>query len=228
MKRNEVVRKIVAGLLGGLGLFFIGEVIYCFLGLFDEEGFFSHIFFLVCVLIPFVLFGGYCLFVAHKVWLDISVRTVKRISFVAAFFMFFVIAGIIASIFKCETLANRTMWLGLINLFSVLVAGGFYLLFNKLLMRWLDQKEVIDWGRREKTDQRFFFLVAILIWVVCSDVILVLEKGISEGARDWGILWDIVVLFGPIIIAFWVYKICVRIALRNRPMVVDGGVVESG
>ena len=227
MKRNEVVRKIVAVLLGGFGLLLIGETIYCFLGLFDEDSFFSHVSLHVCVLIAFVLFGGYCLFVAYHVWSEISVKTVKRISFVAAFFMFFVIAGIIASIFKCDTLAHSGMWLQIINLFSVLVAAGFYLLFNKLLMRWLDLHEVVDWNGREKTIRRFFMLVAFLTYGTCMSVIMVLEKEISGGAHDWGILWDIVNLILPIIIAFLVYRMCVRVALCKRPTVVDGGVGES-
>jgi len=153
------------------------------------------------------------------------VKTVKRISFVAAFLMFFVIAGIIGSVFKCETLAHSGMWLQIINLFSVLVAGGFYLLFSILLMRWLDLKEVIDWGRREKTVQRFFMLVAFLTFGTCMSIIMVFDPSISDDADARHITWlPFVGLFGPAIIAFLVYKMCVRIAICKRPIVIDGDV----
>lgn len=203
--------KVAAVLIAAIGLFVTLAIIHPTWKIVAGEEPLSHIFFLLAVPIPFFFFGGYCLFVAYNAWTSISVKTVRQISLVASVVLFCMVGGTFVEVLR------DSIWLMLITPLSMILAGIFYLLCNKLLTKWSGLEEVVDWSRREKSIRRFLGWVAFFIWGACTYIITGLvskDSGHTHVPEEsW---WVFIALFAPILPIYLLYKACIRISLRKK------------
>jgi uncharacterized membrane protein len=178
---------------------------------FFRHDFLSHIPVIVAFVIPAVVFCGYCLFVAYKAWINISVENARRISFVAAILLALMIGGGIIQIFE------KSVWRQIAAPIAMIIAGLFYLAFNKSLMKWLDLSCQTDWEKHAKSVRRFFWWLAFFLFSASVQVVLELapkEIGYERVPKE---PWAIIGFLGSVIVAVLFYRICVRFALRNKP-----------
>ena len=212
-KRATIFGKVVAVLLAALGLYLPCMIIPAIWKMVTSGDPLSHVVFLLFFAIPSLLFTGYCFFVAYQTWMNICPKIVRRTSLVAAIILFLTIGGIIEHIFE------DSIWLRLTTPLCLILAGGFHILFSKLLLKWLGLQEVIDWVKREKSTTTFLAIAAFLMWGACMVIIEELalnSSGFSHLPKEaW---WSFFILFAPLVVIYSLYKASLRIVLRNKPV----------
>lgn len=204
-RRARIVAKTAAIMVGAMGLCTLGLILAIIWQVFQQEKG-GNIFFFI-FLVPGIVLGGYCLFAAYRMWLNISLENARRISFAGSIAAGFMFIGPLIYI-----LPRGTVWQGFTTVAAMSLAGVFFLMLNKSLIRWLGLPYEMDWVRREKSAKRFFGWLAVFLWSACGQIwIEVWEPRVSNE------LWSPVVIFGSMILAFLFYKICVGIALLKKP-----------
>jgi hypothetical protein len=217
-KHAEIVNKIAAVLICALGLTLIIVIFVSLRGIFSDEEPLSHIFFLFSVAIA-LCFSGYCVFVAYRIWSKISVSNVRRMSFVASVFIYFILVGIFYSVDECE------LWKISLGPILMVPVGLFYWLSIKYISKYLDLQESIDWKRREKTVKRYFGLLSFFLFSCFFHICINLEQRTPD--LDKAAWRPFAVLFFSVVPAILVYRLGVRIALRNKPRGIEEKDVSS-
>jgi len=218
-KYIEIVNKIAAVLVGALGLYLIVMFLTPLSRIFSDGEPLSHIFFLICFAILILFIGGYCIFSAYRIWSKISVENVRRMSFVASVFIYFILVWMFYSVNESE------LWKHSLGPILIVPVGLFYWLSIKYVSKYFGLREPVDWKRREKTVKRYFGLLSFLLFSFLMEVFRHLEERISGLFEiPW---WPFAVLFFSIGPAILVYRLGVRIALHNKPRDIEEKDVSS-
>ena len=211
-QRSKIVGKASAVLAAAIGFYIISVMILLLWRIFNSEDFLSEIFFLFVFPIPALVFAGFCLFVAYHAWSNLSAKTVRQISFIAALLL-----GIVPFSFFYKDTVREHIILPVIFPLSMITIGILYLLCSRLLLKWLGLQEVVNWSRREKNVRRFLGWTAFFVWSACIQIIMNLapkDPRYTHIPKDW---WWHVIVFLAILPIYLIYKLSVRIILRKKP-----------
>jgi hypothetical protein len=152
------------------------------------------------------IIGGYCIFVAYRTWSKVSIENVARVSLVAASVLTFVVLGLLGSLRANMPEASKLKLASLASPLVIAAGGILYLICKRFLLKCLELPQTIDWTRREKTAKQFFGLLAFFSFApLCSVGLELLPK------------WLFPAVVAATTIAFVIYKVGVRVALRNKP-----------
>ena len=104
---------------------------------------------------------------------------------------------------------------------GLIVGGGFYCLSNKLLIRWLALPTVLNRSRHEKAVKTFFSWLAFFLFIALSSVLMHLapqRQAHTYASKIPSSFWTVL---APALAAYLLYKLGVRIALRNSCVTTD-------
>jgi len=202
--RAKLVMRTAAVLAGALGLYIIYAVVFLPVATIIHEGVSSSILTVILVMTPVIIYGGYCLFAARKLWTNVSAENVHRISIVAAI--------LFGSLFVALPWLPESWWR--LTLVGAMAVGGIFYMLCIRLLRWLGLPYEIDWGRREKSVKRFFWLLAFIVFSAGFEFAMNM-KPVEPGY--WSAIWPMLALLASLVVAVIVYYVCTRVALRNKP-----------
>lgn len=200
----KTIGRITAVLVAALGLLTITTMIYSIWQVFhDTEKHLSDIFFVLGFSVLPITFGVYCLFVARSIWSGFSAKNARQISLIMALLMSFLIIGLFYEDLK------SSIWKDLSFPLIMIIAGSFYILCSKTLIKWFSLQETVDWNQCEKSTRRFVGWIAFFVWVACVSIVM------HSAMKDS--LWAAIAVFALILPLHLIYKLCVKIILRNKP-----------
>jgi hypothetical protein len=217
-RRAKLFAKIVSVVL----LLFAS---YCFLGVWTAlvKGYIENgvglfdILFLFIFPIPVSIFSGYCVFVAYKIFREVTAKNLRSIWFIVSVLIYITAASIPFVIYK-QYNSGKTLvpWFSLIEILSMIPAGLFYFFAGRYFTKWLGFDVAIDWEKRRTTAKRFFGLMALFIY---SALMLYGAKLEEAGIIDVEAFPPLIFgfLFVPPVIVFIFYKLAMRIAMHGCP-----------
>jgi hypothetical protein len=210
-KRLTIIARTLAAVVAALGAYFVYIIVAAIFKHFLPPSDTFDIFFLFVFPLPFSAFGIYCIYSGYRFWFKISPENTRRIAFVTAIIILFLLLPAFSSVFQSGKPDDFLTPLLLI------VAGIFFLLFNRLLINLLNLPTATDWVQREKSAKRYFSWFAFFLWSSSFNLLhtyLPPEKFASDDIKS---LLVPLLAIGTTIPAYAVYKLGVAIALRNKP-----------
>ena len=218
-KQAAVITRILAGLTAIFGAYIIislRPLLKNFPTL-DEPGDFL---FLFVFPIPVFVFGCYCIFAGYRLWHQISPKNIRRISFSLSIVLFFLFVTLIGYYRPHNSTSPNYRSISQFDAPLLMISAGlFYLLFNKLLLRWLGMPSTIDWAQREKSAKRYFGWFAFFLYTAAINLIqtFLTEKYKTIHSFVEFLLLALGFIIVPIVLAFMIYKLGVAIAMHNKP-----------
>ena len=167
------------------------------------------IFFLFVFPLPFLALSIYFVYSGYRFWFKISPENTRRISFVSSVIFFFFFLPVFRFLFKSEEIANFLAPLLMIP------AGIFFFFFNRLLLSLLNLPTTTDWKQREKSVKRFFEWFVFLSFSMISFLASRLFPEILNTPEFF------LCIVCSIVVAYYIYKFGVKIALWNKPKSIE-------
>ena len=214
-KRVRVFGKGAAPALVVIGLCSLLSVWVPVVTRYSKEGFEAFdIIRLLVFPVPVLVFSGYCLVVAGRLYKGLTKESVQSVCFILSLVVFFVSAPIVLSILRPKRWTSDTSMWSLSMVLCMIAAGLFYRLTNKYLTRWLGFDTSIDWPKRGTAARCYFGLMAFLIYGLLMRSGESLEEACDVDPHGWqfGAL-----LLLPIMLAFAFYKLSVLIVMYGCP-----------
>ena len=212
-RRARTFAKVAAISIALLGLYIVGSMLISIYRT-SYDSIWQMLFTFVFAGIMFAV-GAYCLFTAYRIWLDISVRIIRRVSLIGAVGFWLVLLSLGLRIFQPSFL--EMPWVLFMSPVGLIVGGGFYCLCKKLLISWLGLPREPNSPGREKTIRTFFSWLALFLFAALSSVLMHLAQqgqGDTDAPNFHLSFWAWAVL-APALAAYLLYKLGVYIALRN-------------
>jgi hypothetical protein len=210
-KRTTIIARILAVLVATAGAYFIYIILASLPKILSSPNNNFTIIFLFVFPLPMLAFGCYCIYSSYRLWFKISLENIRRISFDTAIIISFLFISFLKFMLKSKDTEYFLMPL------LMIVAGIFYLLFNRLLTGLFNMSAATDWAQREKSAKRYFGWFAFFLWssaINLLQIYLLPEKSSSSSLAD---LLFLPFFIATIALSYAVYKLGVKIALRNKP-----------
>ncbi|MHC4155089.1 MAG: hypothetical protein ACYST6_09230 [Planctomycetota bacterium] len=210
--------RILAILPAAFGAYILATTLAAYWRFFLKGDIWPNILFFLPFMATMLIFGGYCIFVAYRTWSKVSVENIARVSLVAAIVLTFVVLGLLLGNLRAVMPeANKQKVGSLAGPLVIAAAGILYLICKRFLLKWLELPQTIDWKRREKTAKQFFGWLAFFSFMPIFNLGLEFVPKQTEYEPFHEPLWALPTMVAAIMIAFAIYKVGVKVALRNRP-----------
>ena len=204
-KRTTIIARTLAVLIAVLGMYFICAMVTAIFKHFLPPSDAFDIFFLFVFPLPMLVFGCYCIYSGCCLWFKISSENVRRLSFITSIILLFLLIPIVKFSLKSDEIGNFLVPLLMIP------AGIFFLFCNSVLLRLFNLPTATDWVQREKSVKRFFGWFAFLLLSIIS---FLLSRLLPEILNT---IETLLCMACSAVVAYYVYKVGVAIALRNKP-----------
>jgi len=214
--RQRLISKVTSIIVGAIGLYIIWGIWWGIIARHQFDSFLDVVFLLIFP-IPAILLAVYFLYVAIKIWQDLSYKTACSLSSVISIILALLLLSIIDK-FKPTALESiDSIWSHIQVLILMIAAGLFYIALKKFLLKWLCVKEEFDYYKHKKETKLYFGFLAFFIWMAISSTVELLPRDpLYEHSPDNSLLGSLIT-FGSIAIAYLFYRISLKLFLKKQP-----------
>ena len=215
-KQKQLISKLLAVLISAVACYILWSVWFPIFTkpFFDSP--FDYIFLFIFP-IPCTLVALYFLNTARHLWTPISSLSIHKLSVSISIIFAITLLGILSktasAIFPSQKyIENRPT-----ETVAIIIAGLFYLAAKKCLHKWFSVPKEIYPNINRFATKVYFWILAFSVWATVSQTADFLPRNPNNEHSPQSNLLGGLILFGSIPLAFWVYRLGLKLFLKKLP-----------